>query len=384
MEEQITIYSDLLDFWEKNRDSIRKILVGKNGFNKRINLSSIFIDRGNRNICSSRFNFTKNNYNRCKSCSEFCLLSSTGTPENEEIQIENSIIRTQKNSLFVGEIFFVRKEFSYNSLYKKLDKSYLSLQFTNGSIKNTALCICLEFLKINTGLLASYFCDNHVVVNKKPYNKLTKISSYEFEELIFNFIRISEKIIHGNECLDSVEFYVENREIITYINPCEKTTLCISGYSGETVIILSEDYQENYNSSFPLDVIISTNEQDLDIDFPTIEKYRKMINLTIRPTEQLFEYYEKKCFNVFPGFNFYIWMIVLMSKREYYNCFSESMLNLIFYQEDILNIKSEITNLHMISCKRQDIKNFCIKTNFAMKLDIIEIMKTYFTKQMGE
>lgn len=386
MEEQIIVYSELLNYWDDYRTNIRKKFQGKEGYNKRINLNSILLDNGNKKKCKNRFNFTKSNYNRCKSCSEFCMLSLSGEPENEEICIENSIIKTTKIERTNYEMYFEKKNFNYNSILpsyiNNINENYYILKITNDNIRNVALCLFLEFLKISNNLLTSYLCDDLVIVEKIPSIEIKNFSQYELEKIIFNFIRISERMIHGDETLENVKFYYQNKEIVTKITPSLKSTVVVPGYSKKNVIILSEDYDENYQDDFPLDVIISSGNNSLD--FPMIEKYKKMSTIVVRPTEQLFNFYEKRCLNVLPAFNFYMWMILLMSNIKFYSCFSDEILNLLFIPEDLINIRSQITDLHMVNVTRQTIKEFCIKLNFAMKPDITTLMRDYFSKQKDE
>lgn len=380
-------FEDLSKKWKENRDSMRKITVGKNGF-KRIDINSYLKNNGNNNICNHRFNFVKQ-INRCISCSEICFISEDGEPEKEEITIDGLVLLTQKLELPKNECFINFKTVDFTNFLELIPKlsefktnreyTYLLEFFNCKKFRYVALCCVMEWCKINNPLFAAYLCDNFVIVNSFPANVIDEFYPEDCISVLKILAKYSEKIIHGRESLNYLNIYRKGNKLEVQMIPCNYTAIEVKGYNNKNIFIPSKNYNPNYNSRFYADVVIGERPENhkVNCDFPMMEEYKYMSVFVVRMTQELFDYYENTSFNVFPPFRFYIWIIVLLSNSNFFKSMNLELLKLLFFESELNMILDRVKRNHETEVTYEHVKQFCIETNFAMKFEALDLVSDF-------
>ena len=388
MQEPIIILEYLLKYWKDDVINIRKICSGLKRFNS-LNLNTILKNNEKRNICNKRFNYTKK-ANRCSFCSSFCMLTENGEPCEKEIDIGEIMLTTTKHELPDEILSFQESNnsihvknlqiFKRSEYFLQQEMTYQKIILKNPNMRRVLFCSIIGWLKVDNPLVAAYLCDNFVIVKKVGKYKITSYGERELIAILKKIYKLGCEFIHGQESMEFLDIYIKEREIIVQITPCESSSFLINGYYDTKVFLPSKYYDENYEESFPIDVLIRKRPSThrMIADFPVMDEYQELTIFVIRMTRELFEYYKNTCYNIFPQFKLYLWVIVLMSDRNIYQSFTDELLNLFFFEEDILKLRGEIPRLHMIEkCTHEQIKEFCIEMNFAMKFEIRSLLKSF-------
>lgn len=376
-------FEKLLKKWRDMRKSYSKI------YDKDELLFSKFLkNNGNKGICNSIFNYSVE-ANRCVSCSEFCMLTENGEPSEEKIKIGGLILTTKHFPMYEEQMFFSNfsnkdqkdqvPEFTTFMLKTKKFRM-LNFEKENGKFKHftthriLAMTV-MEYYSIEVPMLAAYLCDKLTIVEKNQ-KEILQLEKTEFAAVLKSLLSITRKIIHGNESREYIKIFKDNKVVKVEISPCSETSIKLEK-DKKNYFIPSESFDENFRGTFPVDIIIKERPENynVEINFPIMERYKKFFVYGLRATEQLFEYYEKTCDNVFPEFRFYLWMIALMSDANFYENFSDEFLSVLFFEEDKQRIKLELPLMHSkTKVTYEDIKQFCFNTQFRMKLNCRELV----------
>lgn len=410
--ETIINIDELFTLWNSRFEEIKRKVLGKyTKENESFNIEDqIYVYRG-PDICNHKFNFLFPG-NRCKMCSSLLLLNDEGEFTDKPIRIEHGKYRG--NSIIVEIHDKPRTHFGENErIHPNMTNVLLTL--SPATFLNTEFFVrCLPYKNkyddlsnyaimsslfhefgIKTRFLCAYVCNTTKIIKLRP----NFIGTLEGIHMNSNFAGSILKsivsmvtdcnIVHNMNQMEFLSFEIKNSKLTTYIDPSPKTTFSNKGYYDRNILLVTRHQNMNTTmKSVPTGVLFTSDDKFMcyDDSFKPISPVIQLPGLYyteyVNSTEELFEFTENTGINAFKPFQFYIWLMVLLCEKKFYECIDSEFLSYIFFPDDIENVKRLVVEQHDLETKYDDVRRIMIEINIKMRIDILlligELIETLF------
>lgn len=401
---QTTVNVDeLFSKWRSAIEEVKRKVLGKyTEKNESFDITDKTYVYQGPEICTHKFDFSYPG-NRCKMCSSILFLSDVGEIDHE-VKIEHG---KRIGDTIVVECFVPPTRFGfYENLGGSLDTllsrvspaSFFNRKFykdcvafqNNASDKSHYVvmsCLFQEFGN-KTRYINSYMCNSLKIVKLVPQHigttqsiKMTK----DFVRSILNsivFMCEDGNVVHGQQEMSYLSFDIKKSKIVTYIEPSDKTTFSVKGYHDRHIFLLSRHQNLSQQCEYVASKSIFTKDErfacflnDFKPVFPVINREGFYYTEYVESNRQLFEYYEKTGINIFPEFQIYIWLFVLMCEKNIFDHLPEEMFSFMFFSNQVEHIKHAVTQRHNSVTTYSDIRDLMIRLNVKMRIDGTTIIK---------
>lgn len=392
-----TKIDDLLKFWNTKRSEFVKTICNPER-SQNVDIFSLYTLYGTDSNCDSKFGFSLPS-ERCIGCTELSLLTKSGEFNHEDLDISNSemkrySIRASKYALQSYILNYTKnKTLNFLRNFKCLSfftfpksKKIIICKIENIHAHEITIASLIEKkIYIVSNFFWSYSCKNLVIINKVR-NRSRVLSEGDYrKELIFYIFKklknLSENyFIHGRESLEYIEIISnDKRDYSIILTPCEKSSfLTIASDQKNIILFTSTSFSQSENSTIPLSFKYLENTTELTFDIPMIEEYSRMITPVIKMSEEIFLYYDEKCLNVFQPFRLYIWILVFMCNRKFFEIIPRDFLELFFFEDEIEHVIMHVVEFHSQPIvSYEEIKNLAITANISMKINLMNLLTDY-------
>lgn len=412
---------EMFENWKNIMGEIRRISLGKyNGPGNDFNLTKQIPIYCGPDKCHHKFNFLLEG-NLCNCCNTLSYLYNDGKITNAPIVIEHGehkgeVIAVKENSKNMDVNFgsYTRKRFDFDKLRTKLppvtamhsvlDTHSDQIFMVNVDSHDSHYVVISSLAEMSTispgRFLSCYICNANKIIKRVPEHvgsfKGITLSSKEALSILTrcimttmedNFVqggpdirRLSFNRANGVARVGSVKL---NTECNVFLEPTKTASFHCEGYENKKIKFIGKD-SENVTEDdllfIPADVKIA-KDKDLKsftkvrVNNPSIKSYDDNSIVVVRPTESLFEFVEKTGILIFPTLYLYMWYIVLLCEKPFYDAFVDKhsgILRAFIFTDERDVLLEEVRKWHYTeSPTYEQCKELMIKLGFAMRFDAI-------------
>lgn len=414
---------EMFENWKTIMGEIRRISLGKyNGPGNDFNLTEQIPIYSGPDKCHHKFNFLLEG-NRCPSCNTLSYLSTSGQFTNTPLLIQHgdhtgkviSVQESPKHDKCETNFgHYTRKHFNFDVLRQKLPpignmysildsaEEYIFMANVDSQDSHYIVISSLaEASAICSGrFLTCHICNTKKIVKRTPehigsfksiilspkeaLSILTKCILTTIEDIFvqggpdirhLSFDRVLRRITFGSNSL--------NTECDVFIEPTDAASISLEGYENTKIKFIGKDSfftREEDLGFIPADIKIAKDKDllqlvNIKVYNPSVKSHADNSIVVLRPTRNLFDFVEKTGILIFPPLYLYMWFIVLLCEKSFYDAFAEkhsTVIRAFFFADERESILVAVRKWHQKESPTYlQCKDMVISLGFAMRFDAI-------------